>query len=229
MSENRQNKPNILKLGLFLALLGAISAGLLAFVDSLTKGPIKVAELKKTTKAIQDVLPPFDNVPADDKIVIKAENGTSVTFYRAKKEGKIIGVAGEGYSTTGFNGKVVVMVGMEPTGKISIVTVTKQHETPGLGTVVTDRKSEKTIFDLFGKKKEESGLPPNRILDAFSGHTVKLESPVWKVKKDGGDFEFVTGATITSRAVTGAVYTVNKTFIENKNQILEIKGQKKSE
>ena len=217
---SKKKNPNLFVLGIFLGVLGAIAAGLLAFADRLTAGPIKEAQLQKTCKALEVVLPKFDNVPADDKCVIKAKNGTDVTYFVAKREGKIVGIAGQGYSKKGFAGKVVVMLGMDPTGKITTVIVTEQKETPGLGTVVTDRVREKTIFDLFGNKKEETGLPPNKILDGFDGHTATPDGKKWAVKKDGGQFAFITGATITSRAVTDAVYTVDSTFVDNKKTIL---------
>ncbi|MCK5843348.1 MAG: RnfABCDGE type electron transport complex subunit G [Victivallales bacterium] len=209
------------KLGLFLALIGAISAGLLSVVAAMTKKPIEKAQLKKTNAAIEVVLPPFDNTPSKDSITIEAENSTSVKYYIAKKGGKVVGLAGEGYSMKGFSGKVTVMVGMEPSGRIRTVIVTKQNETPGLGTVVTDRKRDKTISDLFNEKKSAKGLPPNKILDGFAGHTTIVGGAPWKVKKDSGEFDFITGATISSRAVTGAVYTVASTYVDNKVAILK--------
>ena len=218
---DRQKKPEtILKLGLFLGILGAVSAALLAGVALLTKKPIEEAQLRKTNTALRNVLPEFNNIPSDDKVVIKAENGTSVTFFLAKKDGKLVGVAGEGYTMKGFAGKVTVMVGMDTTGTIKVVTVTQQGETPGLGTVVTNRKREKTISDLFSSEKPPEGLPPNRILDGFNGHKVNPAAKPWAVKKDGGQFDFVTGATITSRAVTDAVYTVDSTFVKNRKKII---------
>jgi len=215
---NKKN-PGIVYLGIFLAVLGIISAGLLAFVYKKTEEPIKLAKLKKTSQALKDVLPPFDNQPAAEKIMLKADNGTDVTYFIAKKKGKIVGIAGEGYSMKGFSGKLTVMLGLTPNGKITTVIVTEQNETPGLGTVVTNRVRQKKITDLFKKAKKENGLPPNKILDGFSGHTARSETP-WKVKKDSGQFDFVTGATISSRAVTNAVYTIAHTFLQRKAEIL---------
>lgn len=217
---DKKKSPNVFLLGLFLGIIGAIAAGLLACVDRLTVEPIKKAKLQKTNQALQEVLPKYDNVPANDKINIDAKNDTKVTYYLAKQGGKIVGIAGQGYSDKGFAGKVVVMVGMDPSGKITKVLVTEQKETPGLGTVVTDRVREESIWDLFSDKPPATGLPPNKILDGFDGHTAKVDGSPWKVKKDGGQFAFITGATITSRAVTAAVYTVDSTFVDNKAKIL---------
>lgn len=215
-----KQKFEILKLGLFLGLIGAIAAGLLAGVAAMTKKPIHEAQVKKTNAAIEVVLPPFDNEPSTETMTVDATDGTKVKFYIAKMKGKVVGLAGEGYSTKGFGGKITVMVGMEPSGKIRTVIVTKQKETPGLGTVITERKREKNISDLFKGAKKATGLPPNKILDGFDGHVVTPGTPPWKVKKDGGVFDFVTGATITSRAVTGAVCKIDATYVAHKKEIL---------
>lgn len=217
---NKKKEPNLFVLGVFLAALGAVAAGLLAYANNITAVPIAKAQLKKTTQALTEVLPKFDNIPANEKQIIKAKNGTTVTYYIAREGKKIVGIAGEGYSDKGFSGKVTIMMGIKPSGEITTVIVTEQKETPGLGTVVTDRVRQKTIFDLFSSKKEATTLPPNKILDGFSGHTATKEGAPWKVKKDGGKFAFITGATITSRAVTDAVYTIDSTFVDNRDEIL---------
>ena len=210
-----------MKLGLFLCAIGAVSAGLLAGVDALTRKPIKEAELRKTSDALKNVLPAFDNVPAEEKMVVKSPTGREVVFYAAKKDGKLVGVAGEGYSPKGFAGKIYVMVGLDISGKVRVVTVTRQNETPGLGTVVTDRVREKTIFDLFGGGGKKEGLPPNKVLDSFDGLLATPDGKPWKVKKDGGKIDFVTGATISSRAVTDAVYDVAITYSKHMPEILK--------
>ena len=214
-----KKNPGIIHLGVFLAVLGMLSAGLLAYVYKKTELPIKEALLKKTSQTLKDVLPEFNNQPADETVTINADNGTKVTYFIAKKDNKIVGIAGQGYTLKGFNGKITVMVGLTPEGKIRTVIVTNQNETPGLGTVVTNRVRQKKITDLFEKKKEETGLPPNKILDGFAGHIAKSNTP-WSVKKDGGEFDFITGATISSRAVTDAVYTIAHTFIKHINEIV---------
>ena len=222
----RKPKINVVYLGVFLAVTGGLSAGLLAVTSKITEKPIDNAKLRKTNQALQEVLPKFNNIPADDKITVTAENGTIVTFYAAKDNGKITGIAGEGCSARGFAGKIMVMAGMDAEGKITKVLVTEQKETPGLGTVVTDRVRERSIFDLFSSAPADDGLPPNKLLDAFDGHSTEPGSAPWKVSKDGGQFEFITGATVTSRAVTDAVYTVSSTFSANREAILSKLGSK---
>ena len=132
-----------------------------------------------------------------------------MTFFIARKNNKIVGAAGQGYSLNAYCGKITLMVGMQPTGKIITVIVTEDNETPRIGGKVTRRI----------KNNNSNNLGSNKILDAFNGHIAKRNTP-WSVKIDGGEFDFITGATITSRAVTEAVYTINHTFLEHMNEII---------
>jgi len=98
------------------------------------------------------------------------------TFFVCKRDGRVAAVAVEGRSANGYGGAVVLMVGMSADGKLANYEVVQANETPGLGTKMTS--------DAF--KKPLLGRPLNG---------------VWKVKKDGGDVDAITAATISSRAV----------------------------
>lgn len=209
------NKVNIPVLTVSLALIAAIAAGLLGWVYQMTKEPIDAALQEKTNAALRDVLPAFDNQPGEETVVVDA-----VTFYVGRKDGKIVGLAGETITSKGYNGNVTVLAGLLPDGTLTTVLVTKQAETPGLGTVVCDRKREKTLSGILSGK-EETGLPPNTILDQFKGMKAKPDQSPWKVQKDGGTLDAVTGATITSRAVGDAVFTIAETFSKNSNSLLK--------
>ena len=223
---NLKKTENVIVLGLFLGLIGGIAAALLGFVSEVTKEPIKKAQLAKTNQALKDVLPAFDNQPSVEALTFTSPDPEKfkVTFYPAKKDGVIVGFAGQTITKRGYGGEIEVMAGLNPDGSVRTIMITKQNETPGLGTVVTERKREVTIFDVLGmgKKVDESQLPPNPILDQFKGHS---DSPSdswtkpWSVKKDGGQINFVTGATISSRAVTDAVFRVVKTFEAEKSKL----------
>jgi electron transport complex protein RnfG len=209
------NKVNIPVLTLSLALIAGIAAGLLGWVYLITKAPIEAASKEKTNSALGDVLPEFDNQPAEELIIVG-----NVTFYTGRKDGKVVGFAGETITPLGYNGNVTVLAGLLPSGELTTVLVTKQAETPGLGTVVCDRKREKTLSGLLSGKKE-TGLPPNVILDQFSGMDVEAGQAEWAVAKDGGTLDAVTGATITSRAIGSAVFTIAQTFTQNSAQLLK--------
>ena len=77
-----KNSENFIVLGLFLAVLGLISAVLLAVFSDIVREPIAAAELRNTNKALEQILPPFDNQPSQDKVEIEA-GGSAITFMGA--------------------------------------------------------------------------------------------------------------------------------------------------
>lgn len=214
-----EQKINIPKLGVFLGLVAAVASGLLAMVYGSTAEAISVNQQKKTNAALEQVLPEFDNVPSEDTQTIEAKTGWPVKFYIARKEGAVVGYAGEVVTPEGFSGDVTVMVGLNADGSVRKVIVTKQTETPGLGTAITDRKIKKTIIDVIKGGAEMVGLPPNGFLDQYDGR--KAAGTAWAVVKDGGDVDAKTGATITSRAVCGAVYAVSQTAVDHLEELLK--------
>ncbi len=220
-----EEKTNIALLGGALGLIAAVAAVALTAVYLLTLEPIKNAKIAKTNAALKQVLPIFDNAPGDEIIKIKSKDKREIKFYPAKKDGILIGYAGEGSTEKGFNGNITVLLGLNLDGSIRKVIVTEQKETAGLGTAITDRKREKTILDLFGIGKEidESKLPKNRILDQFDAKVATDKE--WKVDKDNGEIDSITGATVTTRAVTDAIYSVASTYVKNKDKLLN--GDKK--
>ena len=87
----------------------------------------------------------------------------------------------------GYSGDIELLVGINASGTISGVRVTRHQETPGLGDAIESRKSD--------------------WIEDFTGHSLGDPGPGgWAVTKDGGDFDAFTGATITPRAVVDAVH-----------------------
>jgi electron transport complex protein RnfG len=210
-------KDSFAAIGISLGIICAIASFILAITFTCTEAPIKDAKLRATNEALKSVLPVFDNAPAKEELNIDC-SGREVVFYPAKKDGRLVGVAASAVSPKGYSGNLRVIASMTPDGKIMTVIVTEKNETPGLGTVVTDRIEQKTIFTLFKHENGKSGgLPPNPVLDSFHGKDVA--SAPWKVKKDGGDIDSVTGATISSRAVTDAVNTIAEAYAKNREDI----------
>lgn len=208
---------NIPKLGLFLGMVAAVASGLLSLVYTSTAGAIAVNQQKKTNAALEQVLPDFDNIPSDETKTIDSVKGWPVKFYIARKGDDVVGYAGEVVTPEGFSGDVTVMVGLDSDGSVRKVIVTKHTETPGLGTAITDRKLQKTIVDVLKGGAESVGLPPNKYLDQYEGR--KATGTPWAVVKDGGDVDAKTGATISSRAVCGAVYAVSETCVEHLDEL----------
>jgi len=204
------------KLTVSLGLIAGCSAALMARVYVFTQTPIAARALENTNKALRELLPEFDNQPAEETVVFASPKGFPVTFYLARKGDDLVGTVAEIVTSEGFSGDITVMAGLDMSGCITTVLVTRQTETPGLGTVVTERKRKKNILNLFDEP--ETGLPPNPILDQLGGKNAEAD---WLLSKDGGSLDAVTGATITSRAVVGAVHQIVLTFAANHEKLME--------
>lgn len=161
---------------LSLAFISVGMSAALGMVYNLTKGPIEQANKQKEVSAIKEVLPAFDNDPTTSDTTIDG-----LTLYYGLKDGQNVGVAIKTFTDKGFGGRFDLMVGFLPDGSINNVSVLDQKETPGLGTKM---KEDKFKNQFLGKD------PAN----------FKLI-----VKKDGGDVDAITAATISSRAYCDAV------------------------
>ncbi|WP_372808499.1 RnfABCDGE type electron transport complex subunit G [Pontiella sp.] len=212
-------KINIPMLGAFLGGVAAIAAALLSLVNHSTAGAIALNLQKKTNAALEQVLPKFDNVPSAETVVLRSDLDWPVKYYIARKGGEIVGYAGEVVTPEGFSGDVTVMASLKTDGSVDKVIVTANSETPGLGTVVTDRKVQKTIVDLFKGGESATGLAPNAYLDWYAGK--KAEADRWSIYKEdkGEGINGKTGATITSRAICGAVHAIGATAVDHLDQL----------
>ncbi len=192
---------------LTLFLVTAIASTSLGFIHNITKEPIDRALRLKKLDAIRAVLPDFDNEPSQNPEKRIVDNDT-LYFYHATKNGNPVGTAVEIFTNKGFSGQIRIMVGFTPEGNIYDITTLQHQETPGLGDKIEKSKSynKKTglswISQFIGKN-------PSRFRLA--------------VKKDGGDVDAITAATISSRAFCDAVQRGYDEFVrlnkdENKDQ-----------
>lgn len=211
-----KDNENIVVLGVFLGVVGLLSALVLALVSHLTAEPIAKAKAAQQKKAVSQVLPAFDNDPAESVCEFKSPSGWQVKFMGAKKDGKLVAVAAIAANPNGYGGNIEMLMGIAPDGKVLSSLIVSHNETPGLGANICTRSFRKTIFNVTEKAPE--GMAPNIYLDQFNGRTAGEK--VWHVRKNGGDFEYRTGATITSEAVTLLAYEINKTFVNNKKEII---------
>jgi electron transport complex protein RnfG len=184
---------NIGKLIIVLTIICVVSAVCLAFVYKITKEPIAKQKRMEMIKAIRAVLPETTvNDPLKDKITIKDKD----IYIGKDKNGKITGVAFKVFSN-GFGGTIEIMLGIRANdNSVNGIQILTMSETPGLGAKI----EEKWFKDQFKNKN--------------------LKNTVWKVKKDGGDIDQITGATISPRAVTKAIYNGLKFFEKNKKLLL---------
>ncbi len=187
----------ILKLTGVLFLICIISGALLAAVNSATKAPIAKAAMAGKLEAIKQVLPTKDGVEFDVNPLEIKDNDKVWTFYVARDRGEFVGAAVETSSNKGYSGEIKIMLGINAEDKVEAIAIIAQSETPGLGA----RMVEPAFKDQFKNKQ--------------------INSTKWAVKKDQGDIDQITAATISSRAVVDAVKSGIDIFKEHKAEIVK--------
>ncbi|MDQ6999345.1 MAG: RnfABCDGE type electron transport complex subunit G [Mariprofundus sp.] len=180
-----------------LFVVAAIAAILLGLTDMITREPIAAAQKAALHKALQQVLPQHSNDPQGDKIVLDTDGSLLDIYPAMDKTGSITALAWEVIAPDGYSGSIRILVGVRPDGRIYAIRVTDHKETPGLGDGIVKNHSWLASF------MDQS-----------------LSSKKWKVKKDGGDFDQFTGATISPRAVVKAVKGALVFFNSHKQVIL---------
>jgi len=184
---------------LFIAVLifSTVSGGLLAFVKGSTQERITNQQLKFVKgPAIEQILEGCTNEPITDRFTLTDGDAERI-FFVGEFEGKRNTVAFES-SGGGFGGDIGVIVAVNvETDDIVGVAVTTHSETPGLG---SRAKTDPSFYAQF------KGLP---IKDTFS------------VKPDGGQIDAVSGATVTSRGVCGAVTDSSAVYFRLKEEVVK--------
>lgn len=172
-------------LGVVALLCVEISVG----VYLLTKGEIDEVTAKQQQRLLEEVVPEsyFDNDILATCKVINSDNAPYLNrLYFAKKSGKMTAYIVQSTAPDGYSGNIVLLMGIEPNGNVLGVRVLEHKETPGLGDKIETRVSD--------------------WITSFSNRLFNLENEnEWAVKKDGGNFDQFTGATVTPRAVVNNV------------------------
>ncbi len=186
-----KKESTFLNMTISLFVITVIAGVSLGFINDITKGPKAKAKLERKVNAIKQVLPEFNNNPVEQVKLIKSDKAKdSIEIYAGMMDDKLIGTAVIGSSEKGYSGLVKIMVGFNPDESIKNIVVLQQKETPGLGTKM---KNEKFMRQFRGKKPSEFNLKP---------------------KKDGGDVDALTGATISTRAFGEATQMAYDVFVE---------------
>lgn len=182
-------KSSFLNLLVTLTVITLLAGLSLGYVYQWTKAPIAKAQMEKQLRAIQGVISGYDNNPVTEQYKVATPDGKdSLQFFPAKVKGELIGIAVKTKSSKGYSGDVWLMVSFDISGNIQRIVVIEHKETPGLGSKMS---SPKFMDQFFGMNPEQMKL---------------------KVKKDGGDVDAITGATISSRAFSEAVQVAYDTF-----------------
>ena len=186
------SKRQILLSGIFLWLFAVAGTSFVALTEFTTREAIADNERALLLRNLYALLPAerLDNDIAGDTLELAASPllGTEAAslVYRARLGGEPVAAVFNSVAPNGYSGRIHLLVGVWVDGSIAGVRVVKHAETPGLGDGIEIRKSP-WITGFDGRSLQDPG------------------EDGWKVKRDGGVFDQLTGATITPRAVIDAV------------------------
>ncbi len=189
-----------------LFLLAVVGTGILAYVFEETRTRIAQSIQAEKMKLVTQIVPraKFDNDPLQDTLTLppNPQLGTEQpsTAYRARLKGAPSMVILEVVAPDGYSGKIRLIVAIDADATISGVRVIQHKETPGLGDYIDIAKgSWIKIFE-------------------GASHAQYAEAD-WQVKKDDGQFDYMTGATITPRAIVKAVHKALHYYEENQERL----------
>jgi len=201
-------KTKILRVGLMLAVFAIGATSLVTLTEANTRDKILENERQTLLAAINALVDSndYDNDILTDTLLIPRVRtlGTKdfTKVYRARKEGKPVAAVFTSIAPNGYNGKIKLLVGVYFDGTLAGVRVINHKETPGLGDKINVKKADWIL--------------------QFKGLSLTNPSESrWKVKKDGGDFDQFTGATITPRAVVTAVKKSLQYFDNNRDNLFK--------
>jgi electron transport complex protein RnfG len=196
---------------LLLASFALITAVILAGTDSLTKDRIAESERQAAQRALLEIIPldrhnndllmDVEAIPEKFWPVLGLKKGGDIHI--ARNNGQPIAAIIPTLTADGYSGNISMIVGVNIDGSIAGVRVVEHKETPGLGDKVDIKKSDWIL----------------------SFNTKSLRNPQlsgWDVKKNGGDFDQFTGATITPRAVIYQIAKVLDYFSKDSERLLAV-------
>ena len=190
--------------------LGLFVLGATALVFSmffLTRDQIKTNEHRVMVEQLESVLQSiaYDNDILAQVSWLNVAQATGVNkpmpYYLAKQGKALVAIVFTVIAPDGYSGPIKLLIGLRPAGEILSVRVIAHQETPGLGDGIEIKKSN--WISQFDRQSLQKTALAN-----------------WKVKKDAGQFDQLTGATITPRAVVKAIRALLIYFQANKTQLL---------
>lgn len=197
------------KNGLILAAFAIATTGAVTLTKLATADKIKQQEQQELINLLGQVLPAdsYNNNLVNDCINVNEAflgHDRAAHIYRAYEDNQAKALVIESTAPDGYSGDIDIISAIYVDGTIAGVRVLKHKETPGLGDKIELKRSDWIL--------------------GFSGLKVESEKdPRWAVKKDGGQFDAFTGATITPRAVIGAVKR-SSLYVQHNHQELFAKA-----
>ena len=192
---------------LFTIAFTALMAGTYVATKPLLAASAKAEKLQ----LIGAVLPAdsYDNKLLEDAVTLPAQPELGLddasVVYRARKGGMPVALVIEAAAPDGYAGRIGMILAVKADGELGAVRVTEHKETPGLG-------------DYIDPKKDRNKTRP--WITQFNNTGFDRIAPeAWKVKRDGGQFDQMTGATISARAVTNATRKALAWTVERRDKL----------
>jgi electron transport complex protein RnfG len=193
--DNRSAEPaagRALRAAATLAAAAVVAVALVSLVHDRAQPSIEASrrarQLAELTGVLGDVA--YDNDPLTDTVVLHDPellgSELPLTAHRVRRAGTTVAVLLNVVAPDGYAGPIRLLVAVDAAGRVLGVRVLEHRETPGLGDVIESRRSD-WLRGFDGRSLADP--PPDR----------------WEVRRDGGDFDQFTGATVTPRAVVRAV------------------------
>ena len=212
---NDRKKPPVWASGAILAVLAAICTALVAITHSTTAPRIAANAQAYLEQSLQPVLEglEYDGNLSESTVIIEPPHelpgDKPVTVYRVYADGAPVAALFIVTAKDGFSGPIKLLVGIAADGEISGVRVLEHRETPGLGDLIESSKS-----DWIEQFRKRSLTDPDREL--------------WSIKRDGGVYDQLTGASITPRSVIKAIKATLLYFEANRDKVFADTGEKDS-
>jgi electron transport complex protein RnfG len=199
------NQP-IWKSGVTLAVVAAFCTSLVAFTWQQTEERIEANKKAWLERSLQPALAGlfFDSPVTESMIIIPAPHelpgSEDAIIYRVFAGETPVAALFVVSARDGYAGAIRFLVGISMDGTVTGVRVLEHRETPGMGDKIETIKSDWVL--------------------QFDGHSLQDPEPVrWAIKDDGGEFDQLTGASVTPRAVIKAIKQTLQYFDGNRDAI----------
>jgi electron transport complex protein RnfG len=206
------SKHPIIRSSVLLGIIALLGTALLTGVNELTYERIIEQEKRRVLQQLNEIVPTalYNNDLLADKIEITDQaffrHPAPVTVYRARMDDRPIAVMMIVTAPDGYNGDIRILAGIAASGTIFGVRIISHRETPGLGDPIDIEKSDWILG--FNNKSLQNP-----------------DSDGWAVRKDGGQFDQFTGATISPRAVVRTVHSTLRYFEANRQMLFDTPTQ----
>lgn len=181
-----------------------VAGGVLKWLDAATRARIEHNERAWFDAQLQALIPAtlHDNDLLSDRVELSMPNAmgpaSTVTVYRARQANRPTAAALHVFTEEGYGGVIELLIAVDYDGAVLGVRVLSHHETPGIG----------NAFEF----------PGSTWLQSFAGRSLH-NTRAWALRKDGGEFDAFTSASITPRVVVKAVQATLEFYQRNRERI----------